>query len=124
MKIKILLNFHGKYSKNNFWEIDLFDFTSFFGLDFLNFQVHCGIEYYPDHFSFFFPYSHNHHVLTNNDNCSSTEWVRQHEPRSFSKYLHDAGYTTGGLDINFFSALTFYYQIKKYAKWRCTLHSY
>jgi len=40
-------------------------------------------------------YSHNHHVLTNNDNCSSTEWVRQHEPRSFSKYLHDAGYTTG-----------------------------
>ena len=42
-------------------------------------------------------YSHNHHVLTNNDNCSSTEWVRQHEPRSFSKYLHDAGYTTGGL---------------------------
>ena len=34
MKIKILLNFHGKYSKNYFCEIDLFDFTSFFGLDF------------------------------------------------------------------------------------------
>ena len=38
MKIKILLYFLGKYSKNFFREIDLFDFTSFFGLDFFKFS--------------------------------------------------------------------------------------
>ena len=38
MKIKILLNFHGKYSKNVFHEIDLFDFTTFVGLDFFKFS--------------------------------------------------------------------------------------
>ena len=30
------LNFYGKYSNNFFCEIDLFDFTSFLGLDFFN----------------------------------------------------------------------------------------
>ena len=42
MKIKILLNFHGKYSKNVFREIDLFDFTSFMVWTFFNFPAHCA----------------------------------------------------------------------------------
>ena len=39
MKIKILLNFHGKYSNTFFHEIDSFDFTSFLVWTFLNFLI-------------------------------------------------------------------------------------
>ena len=41
MKIKILLNFHGKYSNFFFREIDLFDFKSLFDLVVFNFLAHC-----------------------------------------------------------------------------------
>ncbi|CAI5455579.1 unnamed protein product [Caenorhabditis angaria] len=39
-------------------------------------------------------YVHNHHVHTNNQNCTGIEWRKVHEKKTIGTYLQDAGYRT------------------------------
>ncbi|UMM41035.1 hypothetical protein L5515_017476 [Caenorhabditis briggsae] len=42
-------------------------------------------------------YVHNHHVHTNNGNCTGVEWRKVHEKKSIGVYLQNAGYRTAYL---------------------------
>lgn len=39
-------------------------------------------------------YAHNHHVYTNNDNCSSTQWINNYERKTYATYIKAKGYKT------------------------------
>lgn len=40
-------------------------------------------------------YAHNHHVNTNNQNCSGPSWIDGPEKQTFGKLMQEAGYRTG-----------------------------
>ena len=40
-------------------------------------------------------YAHNHHVNSNNKNCSGPAWIEGPEKQNFGKLLQDSGYVTG-----------------------------
>ncbi|KAF1747600.1 hypothetical protein GCK72_024065 [Caenorhabditis remanei] len=42
-------------------------------------------------------YVHNHHVHTNNQNCTGIEWRKVHEKKSIGVYMQEAGYRTAYL---------------------------
>ena len=70
MKIKILLNFHGKnWKKNCCREIDLFDFTNFFGLDNFLKALIVDVEYDQLYFNFTFT---SLHLETSDWTCEQT----------------------------------------------------
>lgn len=49
-------------------------------------------------------YAHNHHVNSNNKNCSGPEWIAGPEKQSIGKLMQEAGYRTGK---NLFFSLIF-----------------
>lgn len=40
-------------------------------------------------------YTHNHHVNTNNKNCSGPGWTEKEEKETYGRFMQDAGYQTG-----------------------------
>lgn len=40
-------------------------------------------------------YTHNHHVHSNNRNCSGPGWIEKEEKETFGRFMQEAGYQTG-----------------------------
>ena len=56
-------------------------------------------------------YTHNHHVNSNNKNCSGPEWINKEEKETMGVFMQQAGYQTGTQAIIMLLSLLLFTQI-------------